>query len=881
MATALPWHALSLLEVAERLGVDPDRGLDEAQAQERLRRDGPNAWPPRRAPSPWAILWRQLSNFLTLLLLGAALISFGLGEPADALAILAALALNVAVGFVMDYRSERDIAAIAALSPPLARVRRDAAVRERSSEALVMGDVVLLEAGDRVPADGRVWSGTLAVDESLLSGESVPVDKQLDPLPGDALPLAERRNEVFAGSLVVRGSAVMVVTATGPSSELGRIGALLRAAERPPIPLAARIEVLGRTLVGVVVVLAAVILLLGMWQGIPFLPLLETAVVLAIAAVPEGLPSVATLALAAGSRRLARRGLRVRHLGAVEALGSLTTLCLDKTGTLTLNEMTVQEVWVPGHRLEVTGEGYAPVGSFREAGGPPGEEAQRLVAALLGAAQRCSDATLEAHGEGWHVHGDPSEGAILSAARKAGLEDERGRALRLLTLPPGPDHPWMVVVDSLSGEPTLFAKGAPEQVLERCRTIRSATGARALDAAERSEWLARNDALAARALRVFGVATRPLGPGWQDEALEAGWEWLGLVGMADPARPGVAEALAEAHRAGIKTVMITGDQPATALAIARELDLAGGQEPRVQVGGDAFSPGVTVYARATPEGKFALVQGLQASGEVVAMTGDGVNDAPALRAAVVGVAMGRGTDVAREAASVVLLDERLATLLSAIAEGRAAFLNIQKAVDFLVTCSITTMLAVLLTSAAGYPLPLLPLQILYLNLLTHAFPALGLAMEPADPGVMSRPPLPARGAILTGARLGSILWHAVIIATASLALGAWGWSHGGESHGRTMLFATLSASLLLHTFADRSPSPFGGWRLRGSGVLWPFLGWAIALFVAALLLPGLQGLLRLTPLGASDWGGVLLAAAVTAAAVEFSKIALPPASARR
>ncbi|MBO9541450.1 cation-transporting P-type ATPase [bacterium] len=876
--TAQPWHPLRPEEAARLLDVKPECGLDPAEAAARLSRFGPNALPRLEPPSLLALALRQVVNFIVLLLLAAAVISWLLGERGDALALLAAVLLNAVVGFVMDYQAEREIASIQGLTAPKARVRRGGNVLELDSEVLVPGDVVLLEAGDRIPADGRILAGAFSVDESLLTGESAPVTKHSEPLPGEALPLSSRRNEAFAGTLVTIGSATLLITATGPRSEVGKIGRLLSETERPAIPLTARLEALGRYLVWTVAAVAGVIVLLGLWQQQPFWPLLETSVVLAIAAIPEGLPTVATLALAAGAGRLAKKGLRLRQIGALEALGSVTTLCLDKTGTLTANAMTVQEIRLDGHVLGVIGEGWEPRGSFVESGASA--PLTPRLQDLLRAVQRCNDATLEAHDGGWHIHGDPSEGALLVAAAKTGLRDDRAEAKRLATIPAGRDHPWMLVVYPEDGGIALFVKGAPEQVLSRCLTIRTETGSRALDEADRKAWLQANRAMADRALRVFGVATGRRGSDWREQPLEEGWEWLGLVGMADPARPGVDEALAQAHRAGIRTVMITGDQPATALAIARKLDMAAGQEPRVVVGAQAPEPDATVYARATPEGKYALVQALQASGQLVVMTGDGVNDAPALRAAAVGVAMGQGTDVARDAATAILVDERIETLLEGVREGRGAFLNIQKAVDFLLTCSITTMLAVLLTTAAGYPLPLLPLQILYLNILTHSFPALGLAMEPASAGVMARPPLPRKALLLPPERLGSILWHGVVMASATLAMGAWGWMHGGAAHGRTLVFATLATSLMLHTFADRSPKPFVGWV---RGLRWPllsFVGGAIALQLLALGWAPLRDLLQMTPLAPDDWVGGLVAATSTAVAVEVSKWAFPPDRAR-
>ena len=875
------WYQLSSAQTAEQLGVEPQRGLSAAQVQERQARHGKNALPETLPPSLWTLLGRQVKDFIVLVLLGAVGLSLVLGERGDAVAIVVALVLNVAVGLLMDWRAERDIASLRSLSSPRARVRRDGHEVELPASELVPGDVVLLESGDRVPADARLIGGVCAVDESLLTGESLPVEKSATVLTAAALTLAQRENEVFAGALVRTGSGVALVTATAAQTELGRIGKLLSATRPPPVPLNLRLATLGRYILWLVAAVGVLLLALGLWQGQPFWPLMRTAIVLAVAAIPEGLPSVATLALAAAARRLARQKLRVRHLGVLEALGGITTLCLDKTGTLTANAMTVRAVELADHELTVTGEGFAPSGEFQEGGRRLEPASQPGLLLLLRACQFCNEATLEQEDGLWHIHGDPSEGALLCAAAKAGLPDPRQLLLEpaVRTVPAGRDHPFMIVVTRAQQEQRLYIKGAPEQVLARCTTVCTAAGRQALDAELRAQWLARNHRLADRALRVFGVAigTAPIPAVGQDGAaeLEQGWEWLGLIGMADPPRPGVKDALAVAHRAGIRTIMITGDQPATAVAIARELDLAAGQAPRVLVGAEEPAADVDVYARATPEGKFLLVQALQRSGQQVGMTGDGVNDAPALRAADAGIAMGRGTEVAKAAAAIVLIDESLPTLLAGVAEGRAVFRNIQKALDYLLSCSLATVLAALITMAVGNPPILLPLQILYLNLLMHTFPALGLTLERASPDILERAPLRRAAALLSPARLAAILWHGIIIGIAAVAVGAWGLHHEGEAHGRSLAFATLATSLLLHAFSDRSPRPFRGWAAGSNPTLLGCVGVALALQFLALYLPALRSLLAMTHFTVGDWLGVLAAAAGSVFAVELSKWAWP------
>ncbi|MBM3267473.1 MAG: cation-transporting P-type ATPase [Candidatus Sericytochromatia bacterium] len=834
---------------------DPTRGLSTAQAQALLAEFGPNALPVPRGRSVWNILWAQMRSFIVLLLLLAAVVALLLGEVGQSLAILAALLINAAVGFAMDYRAETVIASLARLSAPQARVRRDGVERALPAEDLVPGDVILVAAGDRVPADATLAEGACQVDESLLTGESVPNYKRAcrEPAAGD------RDCAVFAGTLVRTGSGVGIVSRTGAATELGRIGALLGATRRPTLPLEERLAALGTFLLWTIATLTLLIIGLGLWQGRPLAPLLQTAIALAVAAIPEGLPSVATLALAAGVRRLQREGIRVRHLGALEALGSITTLCLDKTGTLTLNAMTVERVLLPGHDLRTAGSGWDPAGHVLAGDRQVGAADLPELAALLTAAMHCNEAALEppgadprAGGPGWSCLGDPSECALLVLGAKAGLDDPRpGREL-LLTQAPGPERPWMLVVARTGERTGAYAKGAPEAILDRC-------AAESLGQAGRAGWEARARELAGHGLRVFGVADREVPPGGDLAAARQGWRFLGLVGMRDPARPEAPAALAAAHAAGIRTVMITGDHPDTAMAIARELD-----------------PELSVHARISPEGKYRLVKDLQAAGEVVAMTGDGVNDAPALRAAVVGVAMGRGTDVARDSATVVLIDESLPALLAGVREGRGAFRNVQKAVDYLLTCSMATMLVVIMASAAGLELPLGPLQILYLNLLMHTFPALGLALEPAERDVLDGPPLPRGAWLLDRARLFLILWHGVILGVATLAVTHWGTAAHGVEHGRTLAFACLAGSLLLHALADRAPEPFGGWTWPRRPILPCFLAVAGALFLLALHFAPLAGVLGMTPLNLHDWVTAGIAIALATVAAEASKAAVRP-----
>jgi Ca2+-transporting ATPase len=866
------WNVESAQSVAQALGVEPSTGLSGPQIRERLERWGPNALPEGRSTPAGRLVLRQVRNSLVAVLLVAALVSLLLGEAANALAILGAVVLNAAVGFAMDFRAERALSSLKALAAPTARVRRDGQQAQILAKEVVPGDVLLVESGDRVPADGRLVQGAVEADESLLTGESAPVPKDARPLPQRQVSTADRKNELFAGTLLTRGAGTLIATATGALTEVGRIGRLLSEAPSPASPLAERLNSLGRYLVWMVAALAAVITAIGLFQGRAFWPLLETAAVLAIAAIPEGLPAVATLALAAGARRLAGKGVLLRKLAALEALGSISTLCVDKTGTLTANAMTARAIVLADRELAITGEGWDPRGSFLEAGEAIRPESLPALTELALACRVCNDAVLEQGDGPWHIHGDPSEGALLVLAAKVGTFPGWER---LAAIPHGENHPWMVAACENRGARRLFVKGAPEQVLGRCASFRRGESTLPLTGEQRCQFESANRALAGRAMRVFAVATGPVPEPLESADLESGWEWLGLVGIADPPRPSVSAVLAQAREAGIRAVMITGDQRLTAAVIAKELDLAHGVEPNVSVGAEP-SADADVYARATPAGKLHLVQGLQAKGELVAMTGDGVNDAPALRAATVGIAMGRGADVAKEAADAILTDERLESLLAAIREGRGAFLNIQKGLDFLLTCSITTLLVVLVTTAAGMPLPLLPLQILYLNLLLHTFPALGLTLEPPARDLMRRPPLPRRSPLLPPERLATILSHSLIMSVAILAVGAWGLRHQGEGHARALVFAAVATTLILHAFTDRSVRPFGGLRWGRNFTLFAFLGAAAVMQLLAIYVPSISRMLDMTAFHPHDWLAVLLAAAVSLIAVETSKWVLPP-----
>ncbi|HEX7242700.1 MAG TPA: HAD-IC family P-type ATPase [Longimicrobiaceae bacterium] len=881
---ALPWHALPAADVLARLETDGG-GLDDREAAARLARHGPNrlrAIPPTPA---WKVLLAQLRSVVVLLLAGAAAVALLTGDPLDAAAIAAVLLLNTTLGFVMELRARRSMEALGGLEVPRATVVRGGAVREVPAESLVPGDVVVLEAGARVPADARLLSAAeLRTAEAALTGESLPVDKSAEAAPPADTPLAERGDMVYLSTLVVGGTGRAVVVATGMRTEVGRIGGLVGAIEEEPTPLERRLDELGRRLAWVAVGAAALVAGLGWLHGAGLALVLETAVALAIAAVPEGLPAVATIALAVGVRRMARRHALVRRLPAVESLGSATVVCTDKTGTLTAGEMTVVVVWAGGREVRVGGTGYAPEGGFLDGGGEvrPGPDDPLHLALRSGAL--ANRAALVRGAEGWSARGDPTEAALLAAAAKAGID--RDALLRahpeVGEVPFSSERMLMATFHGSPGGVAAYVKGAPAQVLARCDRVLTRAGEVPLDEAGREEVRARNAELAARGLRVLALARAHPAAGRDASALR-GLTFVGLAGMMDPPAPGVRETVAKLREAGLRTVMLTGDQRLTAAAVARELGvLAEGEETmdgreldRLDDRELAARVGrVAAFSRVSPEAKLRIVSALRRQGEIVAMLGDGVNDAAALKRADIGVAMGgRGTDAAREASGVVLRDDRFPTVAAAVEEGRIVFDNIRKFVFYLFSCNLAEVLILLAAGVAGLPLPLLPLQILWLNLVTDTFPALALAVEPGDADVMRRPPRDPGSAILSPRFVAGIALYAGLMTAVTLAAFLWGLAGGDGARAVTLCFTVLCLAQVLHLGNARSRRPVLGRREATSN---PFAlgaaGLAVGLQLLALYWPPLARLLGVVPLAAADWAAVLPLAAVPAVAGQLLRL---------
>lgn len=877
------WHAEPVPQVVRRLGTDPARGLSAAEAERRLAQHGPNRLPEGERVHPAALFFRQFRDFMVLVLLGAGVVSFLLGEAADGAAILAILLLNAFFGFVQEFRAERSLQALQRLAAPTATALRDGVPVELPADRLVPGDILLISDGDRVPADGRLlWASALEVDESLLTGESLPVAKDPDAAGAPEQPVADRKNMLFMGTAVTRGRARLVVTATGSATQIGQIAELIRGTGAEPTPLQQRLEHLGRRLVWACFVIVAAVFAVGVWRGFPVYRMFLTGVSLAVAAIPEGLPAVVTAALAIGVQRMIQRRAIVRRLPAVETLGCVNVICTDKTGTLTKNEMTVVHLWVPDREIAVTGTGYAPYGTFAEgqkAVDPKSDPRVRLaleIGLLCNAASLVCERKADAPaGEVWRVVGDPTEGALVVAAAKAGLDPSRWRRRYPVEHenPFDPQRRRMSVVVNKDGVRYAYVKGAPGAVLERCTHVLTAAGVEALTPVRRRAAEDQVDAYARAALRVIGLAYRELpGPGREEAACEERLVFVGLAAMFDPPREDVGRAVQKSRRAGIRTLMLTGDHPATALAIARSVGLVGpgarvitGQE--VDAMSDAaLAEAVTrvdCFARVSPAHKLRIVRTLRRTGALVAMTGDGVNDAPAVKEADIGISMGlTGADVTKEASDIVLADDNYATIVAAVEEGRAIYENIRKFIRYLLGCNAGEVLTMLAALVVGLPLPLLPLQILWMNLVTDGLPALALGVDPPDPANMQRGPRPVREGIFA-----RNLWKKVLLSGAAIGgstllvfAGCLWLRPGAEDWARSMAFTTLVVSQLVYAFQCRfEHRPAARTGLFANVYLLGAVAVSFGMQLAVLYAAPLQAAFRTVPLTGPDWLVVLAA----------------------
>ncbi|MBE9639183.1 HAD-IC family P-type ATPase [Salipiger mangrovisoli] len=848
-----PYHALSREAVLARLGGSVAGGLSEAEAATRLARFGRNSIAAKQRLGALTVVLRQLRSPVVFLLGGAAVLALVFGEIGDAAAIAAILLLNALIGVFTEIKAARSIESLRALDTRSARVRRDGHERQVSAELLVPGDIVVLDAGDAVPADMRLLEcSNLQVDESTLTGESVAVAKSAAPVP-EAARLGDRHAMLFRGTALTRGLALGIVTGTGLATEIGKVSRLVAEAGAGSSPLERKLARLSAQLVWAVTALAVVLSGVGLLTGKDPLLMVEAAIALAVAAIPEGLPIVATLTLARGMWRMARQNALVEHLSAVETLGATTLILTDKTGTLTENRMAVRSYWPASGRQHDAGAGEPP--SAADAAG---------LAALVEVAVLCNGAALDdARAEG---AGDPMERALL----RAGLEAGRSREALLQRFPLVRQVAFdtatrMMATVHAAGDAFRYAiKGAPEAVLQAC-SFDARDGATPLGAAGRAEWLRRVEAMAEAGLRVLACAERT--DPRPDAAPYAGLTFLGLIGLEDPARSDVPQAIEACHRAGIRVVMVTGDHATTALSISRTIGLQVGEEG-VAEGVDAahLAAGIGaldrigVFARVSPQEKLAIVRAFQSAGEIVAMTGDGVNDAPALRQADIGVAMGRrGTDVAREAAAMILLDDAFPTIVAAIREGRVIFGNIRRFAAYLLACNLSEVLVVGLAVLSSLPLPILPLQILYLNLITDVFPAFALALGEGEGNVLARPPRDPREPILGRPQWLRLLAQGLLM-TAGVFLAMWASGGMGLSPDETVTvtFLTLAVTQLWQVFNMRAgASGILSNEITRNPWIWAALALCLALLALPPYIPPLAGVLGVVPPDAGMWALVL------------------------
>ena len=877
---SIPWYQLDPREVAAKLEASAE-GLSSAEARGRLDRYGPNELIEKKPKSLWVMFLDQFKDFMILVLIAAAVVAGAVGELADTIAIVVIVVLNAVLGFVQEYRAEKAMAALKKLAAPNATVMRDGRPESIPAEGLVPGDLVVLEAGNVVPADIRLTEAVqLRIDEAALTGESLPVEKNAAALPEAGLPIGDRQNMAYKGTVVSYGRGRGLVADTGLRTELGRIATLLQDQDEGRTPLQKRLAVFGRKLAYAVLAICLIVFLAGLLRGEPPLLMLLTAISLAVAAIPEALPAVITISLALGAKKLVKQQALIRKLPAVETLGSVTYICSDKTGTLTLNRMTVEKVFAGG-RLQRSEE--LPVsGGEQAAAGSPSEADRDPLTLLLSTLALCNDARLDGAGA---LIGDPTETALFELAREKGFLRERLDEThpRLAEIPFDSDrklmttfHPWG------EGRIISLTKGAVEEVLARSQNVLGDGGREEID---RSQIQETADQIAADGLRTLGFGLRlweALPEPLTSELVESELSLIGIVGMLDPPRPEAAESVALCRSAGIRPVMITGDHPLTAEVIARRVGIIRGKRSKAMTGRELEAlplaefeervEKIRVYARVAPEQKLKIVQALQDKGQFVAMTGDGVNDAPALKRADIGVAMGiTGTDVSKEAAHMILLDDNFATIVRTVREGRRIFDNIRKFIKYTMTSNSGEICTIFLAPFLGLPIPLLPIHILWINLVTDGVPGLALAAEPGERNIMSRPPRDPQESIFAHGLGGHIIWVGLLMAAVTILTQAW-FIGGSQAHWQTMVFTVLCLSQMGHVLAVRSERDSfftqGAWSNK------PLLAAVLLTFVlqlATIYVPWLNPIFKTAPLTAGELAVTILLSSVVFLAVELEK----------
>lgn len=874
------WHTLSSETVMSRLKSAPT-GLSRPEAARRLAEYGPNELQSVHRTSPWTILFAQFKNVLIVILLIATVLSAFLGHPIEAIAIAVIVLFAVLLGFVQEYRADRAIEALRQMAAPTTTALRDGEEVEIAARDLVPGDVILLRAGDKIPADARLIEAVnLQIEEASLTGESVPVEKHAAPLADAELAVGDRRNMAYAGTAATYGRGRAIVVATGMSTEFGKIARMLETIDVGRTPLQENLDKVGVVLARAALVVVGIIVALGLLRGQPLLEMLVFGIALAVAVVPEALPAVVTISLAIGVQRMVKRHALMRRLPAVETLGSTSVICSDKTGTLTKDQMTIRKIFSAGQMLEVSGAGYAPDGEFLRAGSvvePPGPVMQLLQAGAL-----ASDTHIvrnESDGL-WQVKGDPTEGALVVAASKAGLDkaDLDGQFPRVKEIPFTSETKRMTTVHDGAGVAMACSKGAPEVILASCTRQMTEEGESPLDAGSREAILHAGREMASEALRVLAVASKS-GPMPEDP--ESEMTFLGIVGMIDPPRPEAKAAIQVCQQAGIRPVMITGDHPLTAQAVARELGLL--RSGRVVIGAeleamseDDFArdvESIDVYARVSPAHKLRIVTAWQAKGHIVAMTGDGVNDAPALKKAEIGIAMGiTGTDVTKEAAAMTLTDDNFASIVAAVEEGRVVFGNIKKYLMYLISSNIGEIGLMAGATLAGLPLPLSAVQILYVNLATDGLPALALAVDPPDEDLMRRKPRNPRTGIFTRPVVTLMTVGGVWSTVVNLGLFIWARQSGrSDAEAMTMTFVSLVLIQFFKAYNFRSDRhsvlnrPFANKWLNLAII------WELILLVLVVYMPFLHAPFGTFSLSAVDLAIVITLAFTVSPVLEIAK----------
>ena len=906
------WHTMQTAEVIKGIDTTVNAGLSLSEAENRLKKYGYNQLEEKEGVSPFMLFLGQFNNFIVWVLIAAAIVSGVLGEWIDALAIIAIVIINAIIGFIQEYRAEKSLEALQKMSAPFSRVTRNGEIHSIPSRDIVPGDVVLLEAGDYVPADGRLCSSfSFMTQEASLTGESTPVGKSTETLTNPSLPIGDRKNMVFMGTSVTSGKGTCVIITTGMHTELGKIAGLIQEAGKEETPLQRKLEVFGKKLVYLCLGIVTIVFLLELWRNDPLLEAFLISVSLAVAAIPEGLPAIVTIALALGVQRMVKRHVLIRKLPSVETLGCATVICSDKTGTLTQNEMTVKKIFANGKTIDVSGTGYTPEGNFIITGKPLLEIDQKALEKTLEIGVLCNNAHLKKEDTTWKVIGDPTEGAILSAAGKTGIWKETlDKQFPLFSeIPFDSERKKMSTIRGIPPALQVCEKGAPDVILQDCSKIYHDGTTRDLTENDIEVILNENNKMAGSALRILGVAYKSLDREITNpvpDTLERDMIFVGLLAMIDPPRPEVRDAVAVCHTAGIKTVMITGDHKNTARAIGEELGFLSSNSSKAIDGIelDALSDDdlekevskIAVYARVTAEHKLRIVKAWKKQGDIVAMTGYGVNDAPAVKEASIGVAMGiTGTDVTKEASDMVITDDNFTSIEAAIEEGRGIYDNIKKSIHYLLSCNTGEILTMLLASIFNLPIPLFPIQILWINIATDGLPALALGVDTVGPDIMKRLARRSTEQIIDK-RLGIlIIFQGFLIAMSTLLAYTYVLYYGTSAipdylyhwfrneaaphllrgdieMARTIAFCVMVVSQLFHSFNCRNPrrSLFEIGVFTNKKLLLA-TGISLAIQVAIVYTPFFEDIFRVRPLGLNDWITVFGFSSLTFVIMEIIK----------